>query len=58
VCCDTAAQVAAAFAAGTGHANVLGLRNDQMVVQERLAGPQYTVNTVTYPGRTSGRSVT
>jgi biotin carboxylase len=48
--CDNAAQVAAAFHAGTGHLNILGTRNDRMLIQERLLGPQYTVNTVSYPG--------
>jgi hypothetical protein len=50
VFCDTAAQVAVAFRADAGRVNVMGSRNDGMLIQERLLGPQYTVNTVTYPG--------
>jgi biotin carboxylase len=47
--CRSRAEVAAAWAAAAGTVNLMGLRNDRLLVQELLAGQQYTVNTVTAP---------
>jgi biotin carboxylase len=42
-------EVAAAWGAAAGAVNLMGARNDRLLVQELLTGQQYTVNTVTAP---------
>jgi hypothetical protein len=49
--CDTADEVRAACRALLGQANLLGLRNDVVLLQEYLDGPQYVLDTVSVGGR-------
>lgn len=49
--CDTPDAVRDAVSGILGQANLLGLRNDVVLLQEYLDGPQYTFNTVTVGGR-------
>ncbi|MBA3365929.1 MAG: ATP-grasp domain-containing protein [Actinobacteria bacterium] len=49
--CRTEAELAQSHEAIAGRTNVLGLRNDTVVVQELLEGPEYVVDTVSHGGR-------
>jgi hypothetical protein len=49
--CATSEQVRAACTAVLESANVFGSRNETALVQERLAGPEYSVDTVSIDGR-------
>lgn len=49
--CVDVDQVRAAFHRLIGTSNSLGLRNDTLLVQERLVGQQYFVNSVSLDGR-------
>ncbi|MGW1752417.1 ATP-grasp domain-containing protein [Streptomyces sp. NPDC002092] len=49
--CDTEAQVYEAVRGLLGRANLLGRRNDVVVLQEYLAGPHYILDTVSVAGR-------
>jgi hypothetical protein len=48
--CRTPLEVTAAWRAAAGQPNLMGLVNDELLIQELLTGQQYTVNTVTYSG--------
>jgi biotin carboxylase len=50
-CCNSEAEVAQAYESIIGRANVLGLRNDAVLVQEYLNGNEYIVDTVSCDGR-------
>jgi hypothetical protein len=49
--CDTEAQVYEAVRGLLGRPNLLGRRNDVVVLQEYLAGPHYILDTVSVAGR-------
>lgn len=49
--CRTDAELRRAYEVIAGRTNVLGLRNDTVVVQELLEGPEYVVDTVSHGGR-------
>ncbi|HEY1619753.1 MAG TPA: ATP-grasp domain-containing protein [Streptosporangiaceae bacterium] len=47
--CRTAQEVDAAWQSAAGKQNLMGLRNDELLIQEFLDGQQYTINTVSCP---------
>lgn len=49
--CDTAADVEMAFANAIGQINLLGFRNESMIVQEYIDGIEFVVDAVTSAGR-------
>jgi len=49
--CQSRADIDAAFDKVVGKDDFMGCRNDQLLMQSYLAGPQYIVNTVSWDGR-------
>ena len=49
--CDGPEQIEAAFADALHRRNFMGLRNERLLLQSFLSGPQYIVNTVSRDGR-------
>ncbi len=47
--CRTAREVDTAWQSAAGRQNLMGLRNDELLIQEFLEGQQYTINTVSCP---------
>ncbi|WLW53080.1 ATP-grasp domain-containing protein [Streptomyces sp. YU58] len=48
--CDTEEEVAAAFRAGIGKTNLMLSANEEVLIQEHLAGDEYVVNSVSRDG--------
>jgi len=49
--CRSEAELASAFRATVGRRNIAGVRNDELMVQELVDGPQFVVDTVSFEGR-------
>lgn len=49
--CQSEAELEAAFNAIYGHSNKLGIRNEQVLVQEYVDGFEYAVNSVSFEGK-------